>query len=59
MKDTVWVTKDGRHILVRQMERSHVLNSIAKIQRSINWRREYLPRLLLEIQIRDHLGEQH
>jgi hypothetical protein len=59
MQDTIWVTKDGRHIWVRQMERSHLLNCIDKIQRSRRqWRKEYLLRLLLEIQIRNHLGEE-
>jgi hypothetical protein len=60
MQDTVWVTKDGRRIPVRRMERRHLLNCIDKIQRSKKgWRREYLDRLVLELQIRDHLGEQH
>lgn len=58
MRDTVWVTKDGRRLLVRHMERSHLLNCIAKIQRSRNWRRQYLLRLQLELRIRDYLGEQ-
>jgi hypothetical protein len=54
MKDTIWRTRDGRFIAVRQMETSHILNCIAKITRSKRgWRREYLDRLLLELSIRE------
>ena len=57
MQDKIWVTKDGRQIPVRQMERSHILHAIARIERSKNWRKEYLERLKLELVIRDVLGE--
>lgn len=54
MQDTVWVSKDGRRTLIRNMKYSHLLNCINKIQRSQrNWRREYLSRLLLELQMRE------
>jgi hypothetical protein len=60
MQDTIWITKDGRQILVQQMERSHLVNCIAKIERSkTNWRKEYLSRLQLELWIRDHYGVKH
>jgi hypothetical protein len=53
MQDTVWICKDGRQILVSAMETSHIHNCIAKILRSRRgWRREYLPRLQLELLIR-------
>lgn len=57
MQDTVWVCKDGRKILVSNMEYSHLLNCIAKIQRSkTGWRKEYLNRLEIELTIRDIQG---
>lgn len=57
MQDTVWVTADGRHVLVSKMEYSHLLNCIAKIKHSRRgWRKEYLPRLELELTIRDIQG---
>jgi hypothetical protein len=59
MQDTVWITKDGRRILVRQMERRHLLNCIDKIERSRGWRREYLERLKMELEIRSIMGETH
>lgn len=52
MHDPVWVTKDGRRMLVGQMDDKHLRNSIAKIERSRNWRRHWLPRLYLELEIR-------
>ncbi len=60
MQDKVWITRDGRGILIRRMARSHILNCIDKIERSGGrWRRAYLERLRLELMIRDHLGESH
>lgn len=54
MQDMVWTCKDGRSILVSQMETSHIINCIAKIERSRRcWRIEYLERLRLELFIRD------
>lgn len=58
MKDTIWQCADGRLIPVRQMEYSHLLNCIAKIQRDGTWRRKYLDRLLLELTIRDMEGRE-
>ena len=59
MNTGIWITKDGRAIPIRAMERRHILNCIAKIQNHRSWRREYLERLQLELRIRDHLGESH
>lgn len=57
MMDTVWTCADGRKVLVSKMEYSHLLNCIAKIRRSRKgWRREYLPRLELELTIRSIKG---
>jgi hypothetical protein len=60
MQDTVWITKTGERLLVRRMGRRHICCCIDLIQRSRRgWRREFLERLKLELQIRDHLGESH
>jgi hypothetical protein len=59
MQDTIWVTRDGRAYLVRNMTRSHVINAIRLIESRRNWRREYLMRLRLELMIRDFMGESH
>ncbi len=54
MHDRIWETADGRLVPVSQMETSHIINCIRKIQRSRKgWRKEYLDRLLLEIEIRN------
>jgi hypothetical protein len=51
--DRMWVTKDGRWMHVGQMSHDHLLFAIAKIRRSRNgWRRDWLPRLELELVIR-------
>lgn len=34
------------------MEQSHLMNSIRKIERSKGWRKGWLPRLYLELEIR-------
>jgi hypothetical protein len=52
MFDPIWVCKDGRRMKVSEMEMSHLLNAIAKIERSRRWRKEWLPRLHLEVTIR-------
>lgn len=57
MQDKVWITKDGRRYLVRQMETGHIVNCIRMIQRNPGWRDEYLDRLLLELAIRDDGGK--
>lgn len=57
MQDMVWITRDGRRYLVREMETRHIINCVRMIQRSkTGWRREYLDRLLLELAIRDNGG---
>lgn len=53
MQDTVWITAKGERILVSNMDTSHINACIAKIRRSRKgWRKEYLPRLELELDIR-------
>lgn len=53
MKDMIWRTKDGRIMTVAEMRTSHIKNAIAMINRHRNWRRNYLPRLQLELEIRE------
>ena len=53
MRDTVWVTRDGRAILVSDMSDSHLRNAIQMILRHPDWRRRYLDRLQLEVTIRE------
>jgi len=58
MRDTVWTTREGKRILVSQMETSHVVNCIALIRRHAGrWRAKYLDRLELELLIRSIRGE--
>lgn len=52
MYDRVWVCRDGTMLTVSQMQTSHIKNCIALIMRKRNWRREFLPRLLLELDMR-------
>lgn len=52
MQDTVWTCRDGKKILVSQMETRHIHNCIAMILRHKYWRRKYLDRLQLELVIR-------
>lgn len=40
---------------VGQMDDRHLHNAIAKIERSRGWRKEWLPRLYLELEIRSLL----
>jgi len=53
MLDRVWTCRDGRMIPIRQMTDSHLHNCIRMILRNKRWRRNYLDRLLLEVQIRE------
>lgn len=52
MLDRLWICADGRRMLAGQMTDSHLQNCINKIKRSRHWRKSWLPRLLLEQQIR-------
>jgi hypothetical protein len=52
MRDTVWICRDGRRLLVSEMSDSHLVNAINMILRNRRWRRRYLDRLLLETEIR-------
>ena len=46
----VWVTKDGRHIKIEEMEIGHLRACIKKVQNSRRgWRCNYLARLLREL----------
>lgn len=60
MRDTLWTCRDGRTLLVSQMETSHVINSVNKIRRHAAegrpWRTRYLERLELELLIRQIRG---
>jgi hypothetical protein len=51
VRDRVWVTKDGRKLLVAQMETGHIERALEMIKAN-NWRRRYQTRLELELEIR-------
>jgi hypothetical protein len=46
---TIWVTRDGQRIPVREMNSHHLVNAIAAIEREWPWRAEYLNQLKLEL----------
>jgi hypothetical protein len=52
MQDMLWMCRDGRVLRVSQMTDSHLRNAIRMIEARRTWRREYLSRLYLEIEIR-------
>ncbi len=53
MYDRVWITRDGRYFKVSDMSTEHIVHCIQMIINSGGkWRREYLPRLELELIIR-------
>lgn len=52
-----WVTARGERLLISQMETRHIVNCIRLIQRRGGWRRNKLPALQLELEIRGMLGE--
>ena len=49
----IWVTRDNREIKISDMTTTHITNSIKIITRSMksgkNWRVEYLPQLVKEL----------
>jgi hypothetical protein len=48
-----WLTRDGRVVLISEMDEGHLRNCIERIKRSkVPWRTEYLPLLELELFIR-------
>jgi len=51
MRDMVWTCRDGRQLLVSEMSDQHLANCVRLIQLT-GWRRRYLDRLLLELDIR-------
>lgn len=54
MYDPIWICKDGRQMHLCEMTDSHLLNCANKIMRSRSgWRLKWLPRIVLEIQIRN------
>lgn len=52
MYDPIWVCRDGRRMKVGEMTDDHLANCIAKIYRGWRGRAHWLPRLLLEQEIR-------
>lgn len=57
MNDGHWVTNSDQRMPISRMKRTHIKSAIAMIKRtSPAWRRGYLPRLELELRIRDVLG---
>jgi hypothetical protein len=52
VRDRIWVCKDGRRIPVSALDDDHLQKCIDKIERSRGWRKQYLPRLKLEQDIR-------
>ena len=55
----LWETKDGRLMSLSEMTETHIMNCIAKIERSIRagrpWRAEALPYLRMELSDRNRL----
>ena len=52
MYDPLWLTRDGRRMHLWEMSESHIVNCIRMIERNNDWRRKWLPRLNLELDIR-------
>lgn len=52
MYDPPWLTRDGRLMQIGDMEESHIQNCIYMITERKKWRRGYLARLKLELDIR-------
>jgi hypothetical protein len=55
--DTLWICADGRQVMVSDMADDHLHNCIDRILSRRNWRRQYLDRLLLEVEIRRITGK--
>lgn len=53
MFDPIWVCRDGRRLRVGEMAIDHLKNCIRKIESSCSWRKHWLPRLYLELDIRN------
>lgn len=53
----VWETKDLKRIKIKDMETSHIINSVKMIVKSIHnkryWRVEYLPALIKQLKKRN------
>lgn len=52
MRDRFWTCKDGRKILVSNMQTSHIESILRMMQRKPGWRALMRPRLELELDIR-------
>lgn len=52
MLDPIWICKDGRRLKVAQMDDHHLRAAIAMIERSRRWRKCWLARLYLELEMR-------
>ena len=48
-----WVTKEGKNILIYQMDDNHLINSMLRIQRLWPWRSEYYHCICKEAQRRN------
>jgi hypothetical protein len=51
-KAAYWVTNDRRIMDVVDMSTAHIRNAVAKIKRLTGWRKEMLPRLEYELELR-------
>jgi hypothetical protein len=51
MYDRIWKCRDGRELPVGRMSSRHIVHSIRLIRRT-GWRREFLDRLVLELEMR-------
>lgn len=47
--EMIWVCRDGREMLISEMDDRHLANAIAMILRHTKWRRRYLIRLEMEV----------
>lgn len=56
LDSTKWTSTNGRVIPISDMATPHIENAIAKIERSEGWRKNYLWRLKLELNIRTQEG---
>lgn len=52
MFDPIWECKDGRRMRVGEMHIDHVRACIRLIESRMRWRKHWLPRLYLELEIR-------
>lgn len=53
----VWTSKNGKSFTLEELEEGHLNNIIAKIEREADWRKKWLPVLLVERERREELRE--